>query len=237
MDAVGRNSIYYWKTFFDIDLTEMSFLQRRNISRVYLRMFDVAIEQNYQTGSTDIVPIATTELVSSVPKNVEIVPVTYITIDALRAMIGREVESASLIVERLLAMSSYNECGKISEIQLDCDWTNSTKSSYPKMLVPDNLKAAFVKTDRYEPSLNRVMEDMANHYGSVMVPARPVHPKDKSNVETDVKLVYMRVFAELRNETFYFIDELNRAAALKMKAHNQKRMQKHPYTREERFWP
>ena len=51
----------------------------------------------------------------------------------------------------------------------------------PKMLVPDNLKAAVIKTDRYEPSLNRVLEDMGNHYGTVVVPARPVHPKDKSN--------------------------------------------------------
>lgn len=105
----------------------------------------------------------------------------------------------------------------------------------PKMLVPDNLKAAVIKTDRYEPSLNRVLEDMGNHYGTVVVPARPVHPKDKSNVEGSVRLIYMRVFAELRNETFYSIDELNAAAAEKMRKHNQKRMQKNPYTREERF--
>lgn len=105
----------------------------------------------------------------------------------------------------------------------------------PKMLVPDNLKAAVVKTDRYEPSINRMLEDMGNHYGTVIVPARPVHPKDKSNVEGSVRLVYMRVFAELRNETFFSIDELNAAAAEKMLKHNQKRMQKNPYTREERF--
>ena len=105
----------------------------------------------------------------------------------------------------------------------------------PKMLVPDNLKAAVVKTDRYEPSLNRVLEDMGNHYGTVVVPARPVHPKDKSNVEGSVRLVYMRVFAALRNETFFSIDELNAAAAIQMQKHNQKRMQKNPYTREERF--
>ena len=104
-----------------------------------------------------------------------------------------------------------------------------------KMLVPDNLKVAVVKTDRYEPSLNRVMEDMANHYGTVIIPACPAHPKDKSNVEGTVRLVYMRVFAELRNETFHSLEELNRAASLKMKAHNQKRMQKYPCTREERF--
>ena len=35
----------------------------------------------------------------------------------------------------------------------------------PKILVPDNLKAAIVKTDRYEPTVNKVLEDMANHYG------------------------------------------------------------------------
>lgn len=105
----------------------------------------------------------------------------------------------------------------------------------PKVLVPDNLKSAVVKTDRYEPSLNRVLEDMANHYGCVVLPARPVHPRDKSNVEGDVRLVYQRVFAELRNETFFSIDELNAAATAKMKTHNQKRMQKHPFTREERF--
>lgn len=105
----------------------------------------------------------------------------------------------------------------------------------PKMLVPDNLKAAVIKTDRYEPSLNKVLEDMGNHYGTVVVPARPVHPRDKSNVEGSVRLVYMRVFAELRNETFFSMEELNTAAAAKMQKHNQKRMQKNPYTREERF--
>lgn len=106
----------------------------------------------------------------------------------------------------------------------------------PKILVSNNLKAAVIKTDRYKQSLNRdVMEDMANHYGTIIVPARPVHPKDKNNVKRTVRLVYMRVFAELRNETFYSLDELNRAASLKMKAHNQKRIQKNPYTLKEWF--
>ena len=101
----------------------------------------------------------------------------------------------------------------------------------PKILVPDNLKSAVVKTDRYEPSLNRVMEEMVNHYGTIVAPARPVHPKYKTNVDG----TYMCVFAELRNETFYFLEELNWAASLKLRAHNQKCMQKHLYTREERF--
>ena len=69
---------------------------------------------------------------------------------------------------------------------------------------------------------------MGNHYGTVVVSACPVHPMDKPNVEGNVRLVYMRVFAKLRNETFYSIYDLNAAAAEKMRKHNQKRMQNFP---------
>ena len=141
IDSIKRNSVYYWRTVFDIDSTELSFLQKHDIGRIYLRMFDVATEPDFLNGTSQVVPIATTQFVSPIPRNVEIVPVTYITLDALRAMVGRESEFASLIVERLLAMSSYNECGDINEIQLDCDWTSTTKDSYSKLckVVRDSL--------------------------------------------------------------------------------------------------
>ena len=48
----------------------------------------------------------------------------------------------------------------------------------PKILVPDNLKAAVIKSDKYEPELNRIMEDFANHYRFVVLPARPYHARD-----------------------------------------------------------
>ena len=135
LEASSRpvNSIYHWKTVFDLDSAEMAFLQKHDIGRVYVRMFDVAPEYDFLNCVTDVVPIATTKFVSPVPEGVEIVPVTYITIEALRAMEGREEEIATLIVERMLAMCSYNECGKINELQLDCDWTGTTKDSYNKL--------------------------------------------------------------------------------------------------------
>ena len=125
-----HNSVYYWKTTFALDSTEQTFLQRHQIDRIYLRMFDVAVEHNYNTQAAEVVPIATTKFISSIPAGVEIVPVTYITIEALRLMRGKENEYAQLIVERLLAMCSYNECGAIEELQIDCDWTQTTESSY-----------------------------------------------------------------------------------------------------------
>ena len=40
----------------------------------------------------------------------------------------------------------------------------------PKIVVTDNLKASVVRADRYEPEINRIMEDFANHYGFAVVP-------------------------------------------------------------------
>jgi len=105
----------------------------------------------------------------------------------------------------------------------------------PQILVPDNLKAAVIKADRYEPELNRVMEDFANHYGFVVCPARVRHPKDKAKVEGQVRIIYSRVYAKLRNERFFSLEELNRALAEKTMEHNQTRMQRCDYSRQERF--
>lgn len=130
-----KNSIYHWKTTFDINDAEAEFLKKHNIERIYVKMYDVATEQNFLSGEADIVPIATTKFVSAIPDNVEIIPVVYITIDALYALgrWDRTEEFGKLIIERTLAMCRYNKCGKIRELQLDCDWTSTTKDVYEKL--------------------------------------------------------------------------------------------------------
>jgi hypothetical protein len=110
-----------------------------------------------------------------------------------------------------------------------------TLGGCPKILVPDNLKAAVVKADRYEPELNRVMEDFANHYGFVVIPARVRKPQDKALVENQVKIIYSRVYARLRNQRFFSLEELNQALAEKTMEHNQTRMQRKDYSRREKF--
>jgi hypothetical protein len=105
----------------------------------------------------------------------------------------------------------------------------------PKILVPDNLKAAVVKTDRYESTLNRSMEDFANHYNFVVLPARVAAPKDKAKCENHVRIIYSRVYAKLRNQRFFSLEELNRALAEKTLEHNQTRMQRKDYSRQEKF--
>ena len=48
----------------------------------------------------------------------------------------------------------------------------------PEILVPDNTKAAVIQSSRYEPELNRTYLELADHYGCVVIPARPYKPRD-----------------------------------------------------------
>ena len=79
------------------------------------------------------------------------------------------------------------------------------------VLVPDNLKAGITKPSRYEPSINRTYQDLADHYGCVVLPTRIVKPRDEAKVEVAVQIVERFVLAKLRNQTFFSLAELNAA--------------------------
>jgi hypothetical protein len=105
----------------------------------------------------------------------------------------------------------------------------------PKVLVPDNLKSAVIKANRYEPTVNQVLEDFANHYNMAVVPARARKPKDKALVENQVKLIYNRVYARIRDRQFFSLEALNGAIKEHTINHNQTRMQGRDYCRQEHF--
>jgi transposase len=77
--------------------------------------------------------------------------------------------------------------------------------------VPDNLKGAITKACRYEPEVNRTYQDLARHYGAVVIPARVRRPKDKAKVEVAVLLAQRWILAALRDRTFFSLAELNQA--------------------------
>lgn len=81
----------------------------------------------------------------------------------------------------------------------------------PRLLVPDNLRAAVSKADRYEPQLNDNYARLARHYNTAVMPARPYKPKDKSKAENAVLIVERWILMRLRHRTFHSFTELNRA--------------------------
>jgi len=104
-----------------------------------------------------------------------------------------------------------------------------------KAIVPDNLKSAVNKACKYEPELNPTYAEFAKHYGTVIYPARPYKPKDKSKAETGIKLAKRWILFRLRNRVFYSLSELNQAIWELLNQFNNKPMKKFNKSRRELF--
>ncbi len=107
-------------------------------------------------------------------------------------------------------------------------------SGVPKVIVPDNLKAAVTCAGR-EPELNRIYLELARHYGVVVVPARVRHPRDKAKAEVGVQFVSRWILARLRHRRFFSLAELNAAIAELLTQLNERRFKRLPGCRRSRF--
>jgi transposase len=105
----------------------------------------------------------------------------------------------------------------------------------PRVLVPDNLKSAVHKANKYEAEINSSFLDFANHYGTTVLPARSYKPRDKALVEKAVNIAYSRIFAPIRNEVFYTLASLNRRIADLLEDHNNQHFQQRPCSRRQLF--
>lgn len=104
-----------------------------------------------------------------------------------------------------------------------------------EILVPDNLKSGISRTCRYEPDENPAYRDLASHYGTAVIPARPVKPKDKAKVEAGVQLVQRWILAVLRHRTFFSLHELNEAIWELLKRLNERPFKKMEGSRKSAF--
>ena len=104
----------------------------------------------------------------------------------------------------------------------------------PAAIVTDNLKAAVIKSSRYEPRLNQAFESFGDHYSTAVLPTRAYKPKDKALVEGAVNLVYQRIFSELDPLVFISLEDLNNAIAPLLETLNEKPF-KGEESRKERF--
>ena len=104
-----------------------------------------------------------------------------------------------------------------------------------KVTVPDNPKTAVTQPCRYEPLLHRSYQEMAEYYGTVILPARPKKPRDKAKVETGVQIAERQILAVLRDQRFFSIGELNQAMAPLLARLNAQPFQKLEGSRDQCF--
>lgn len=95
-----------------------------------------------------------------------------------------------------------------------------------KLIIPDNLRSGVSKACRYEPEINPTYKDMAEHYGTAVMPSRIRRPKDKAKVEVGVQIVGRWILAKLRKRTFWSLEQLNEAIWELLKELNQRPFQK-----------
>lgn len=95
----------------------------------------------------------------------------------------------------------------------------------PEIWVPDNLKSGITKPCRYEPQVNRTYQELAEHYGAVVIPARARKPRDKAKVEANVLVAQRWILAALRDRMFFSLAEFNEAIREKLTELNGRPMQ------------
>ena len=100
-----------------------------------------------------------------------------------------------------------------------------------RILIPDNLKTGVDKASWYTPIINKTYHELAEHYGTAVIPARVRKPKDKPNAEGAVGIISTWIIAALRNQKFFSLRELNASIHEKLHEFNSKPFQKKPGSR------
>jgi transposase len=160
------------------------------------------------------------------------------TVAVIDPMTG-EIRQAAIFVA-VLGASNYTFCEATWSQSLP-DWIGShvraleRLGGVPALLVPDNLKSGVTRACIYDPELNPTYRDLATHYGTAVLPARPYRPKDKAKVEGGVLLVERWVLARLRHQRFFSLCDLNRSIAELMTALNSRPFKKLPGCRQSAF--
>ena len=129
----------------------------------------------------------------------------------------------------VLGASSYTYAEATRTQQL-ADWIASHTRAFaffggvPTAVVPDQLKSGVTLPCRYEPGIQRTYAELATHYGTTILPARPAKPRDKAKVEVAVQVAERWIIARLRHETFFTLAALNARIAELLVALNAKPM-------------
>ncbi|MGB8517264.1 MAG: IS21 family transposase [Gallionella sp.] len=105
----------------------------------------------------------------------------------------------------------------------------------PAVIVCDNLKSAVIKASRTEPVINAAYQNLADHYGTVILPARARKPKDKAKVENGVLITERWILFRLRKRVFGSLGELNDAIRTLLTEINLRPFQKLPGNRQTAF--
>lgn len=132
------NSFYIWNSELELNQEDYNFFLKNNIENLYIRFFDVTWEIKPK-------PISSLRFTGNIPANYKIIPVVYIENKVFKNINEYEIEEFSgNLTKKIMSMNSeFFSKNQLKEIQIDCDWTESTRDKY--FLFLENFKN---KTDK-----------------------------------------------------------------------------------------
>ena len=122
---VVQTSFYYWKTVYDLNNFEQQYFKALHCRKVYLRIMDV------DAGDNGNVPVSPVLFKSTFADSVQLVPVVFIVNNILRNQTHKHLDDLG---DKIVAYvnGKVRQAGKTTfgELQIDCDWTNTTRDNY-----------------------------------------------------------------------------------------------------------
>ncbi len=120
--------IYHWKGAYEPDSLTNSTLKKLNIDKQYIRFFDVDYDPNTKS------PIPKSVVRFKEKPNSELIPVVFITNRTFENLnLEQSRQLGILILKKVKELAKKNDL-EWQEIQLDCDWTKTTRARYFEML-------------------------------------------------------------------------------------------------------
>lgn len=120
-------AMYYWSTTFQLDSTKLQFMEEHHIDRLYVRYFDVVIDERGDVMPNASIRFPRTSHSAPLTPHLSIIPTIFIVNDVMR----RDVSGlAERILKRILQMNETHGIADVKKIQIDCDWSEQTHKRF-----------------------------------------------------------------------------------------------------------
>lgn len=127
-----NTSFYYWKTVYKSDSLETALLKQFQSKKLYVRIMDVDLDNNY---SNNAIPIAPISFANALPDSLELIPVVFIANGIFKEESNLSTkELAQKITDFVSAKVQQSGKKKFKELQIDCDWTENSRSRFFALL-------------------------------------------------------------------------------------------------------
>ncbi len=132
--AIPEPSFYHWKSVFRPTPSETAVLKNNGVENIYIRFFDVAWDPTY-LKPTPIAQVRFADTAFIKSNHLQVIPTIFITNECIRYIQPDQCKALAENIHRLINnIAAVNNITAINEIQIDCDWTASTKEKYFSIL-------------------------------------------------------------------------------------------------------